>query len=121
MKTKNRIAPALKPFETDGCSGGMSAAWQFFRGRPTPWEGECIEHDRAYHPGGSRAERLAADRKLRGAVAERDHPKTAAVMYYAIRLGGHPWWPLPWRWGFGYRWPRGYAGRPLERAGVGED
>jgi hypothetical protein len=26
----------------------------------------------------------------------------------AVRVFGHPLLPLPWRWGYGWRWPRGY-------------
>lgn len=47
------------PFETDGCSGGMSASWaplasvlprlaEQYQKAP-PWESCCITHDRAYH------------------------------------------------------------------------
>lgn len=48
----------LAPFETDGCSGGLSQAWQAMsrtfpafaeahQSRP-PWEECCVTHDRAY-------------------------------------------------------------------------
>ncbi|MGF1660419.1 MAG: hypothetical protein ACFCUS_13410 [Rubrimonas sp.] len=78
---------ALAPFETDGCSGGMSAVWGFAAqrfpafaaaqgGRP-PWEACCVAHDRLYHrasddpdPQASFAARLAADEALRACVAE---------------------------------------------------
>ncbi|MDP6343566.1 MAG: hypothetical protein QF578_19175 [Alphaproteobacteria bacterium] len=97
-----------KPFTTDGCSGGMSWAWRTFLRRPPPWEGECVTHDRAYWQGGSPDERRESDRILAAAVARRGYPIIAAALYYAIRLGGHPWWPFPWRWGFGWDWPKGY-------------
>lgn len=72
----------LAPFETDGCSGGLSAAWETIaaafpdfaeahRDRP-PWEECCVTHDRAYHDAAgaemaaeSMAARLAADETLR--------------------------------------------------------
>lgn len=50
---------ALNAFTTDGCSGGLSAGWEYlaqklpaFRdihGVLPPWQDCCIEHDRAYH------------------------------------------------------------------------
>jgi hypothetical protein len=39
-------------------------------------------------------------------------------MHFGTRLGGHPWVPLAWRWGYGWDWPYGYddpAGRMLLR------
>lgn len=62
-----RAAPdaALAPFSTDGCSGGMSAAWALaarlapglaeLHGERPPWEDCCVLHDRAYHSGGGAA------------------------------------------------------------------
>ena len=72
----------LSPFETDGCSGGMSWSWRVVadlfpdfeeaQGATPPWEACCVTHDRAYHDadGTTDAEssftaRLAADEKLR--------------------------------------------------------
>ncbi len=77
----------LTPFETDGCSGGLSASWRFvadtfpkfgalYEAHP-PWEGCCVTHDRAYHNAGGalRAEdsfeaRLSADDTLRACVKQ---------------------------------------------------
>ena len=52
----------LTPFETDGCSGGLSNAWQVLASHfpdfaeahqsLPPWEGCCVTHDRAYHNAG---------------------------------------------------------------------
>jgi hypothetical protein len=52
----------LGPFATDGCSGGLSAAWGYaaglapklarIHGEQPPWEACCVDHDRAYHAGG---------------------------------------------------------------------
>lgn len=76
---------ALVPFTTDGCSGGMSAAWgAMARTFPwfarvfeheAPWHDCCVAHDRAYHQGGEDAAaeagfraRLEADEELRMCV-----------------------------------------------------
>lgn len=77
----------LAPFTTDGCSGGMSGAWQLvadtfpefessFETAP-PWEACCVTHDRAYHNAGGAPDaaasydaRLAADRALEVCVQQ---------------------------------------------------
>ncbi|WP_422053473.1 hypothetical protein [Shimia sp.] len=73
---------SMAPFTTDGCSGGMSAAWGamartfpwFARvfAHEAPWHGCCVTHDRAYHLGGENPKaqagfqaRLKADEELR--------------------------------------------------------
>lgn len=75
----------LVPFETDGCSGGLSQAWRTMsstfpkfaeahQSRP-PWEDCCVTHDRAYHNAGGALDagasfdaRLTADETLRSCV-----------------------------------------------------
>lgn len=85
----------------DGCSGGMSAAWRKAFGTAPPWEHCCDLHDQPYARGGTAAQRAEADRKLRECVAANGHPAWAWAMWAAVRLGGVPWLPTPWRWGFG--------------------
>lgn len=97
-----------KEFTTDGCSGLMSWFWRTVLRHPPPWEGDCVSHDKAYWSGGPPSKRLAADRNLAAAVAGRGYPVMAAVMYYAVRVGGHAYWPHGARWGYGYSWPKGY-------------
>ena len=29
-------------------------------------------------------------------------------MYIGVRIGGPPWYPVPFRWGYGWDWPHGY-------------
>ena len=103
---------ALDPFQTDGCSGGMSASWRGLvkrfpslakHGKQPPWEACCIQHDKQYWLGGDAAMRKAADLTLKQCVANRGYPEVARVMYAAVRVGGKPCSGLPWRWGYG--WP----------------
>jgi hypothetical protein len=125
--TRARHGAQLAPFETDGCSGGLSAVWRLVAesapafavrwGAKPPWEHCCVAHDRLYHAGGSGdpaqgyAERLAADEALRVCVAQELEgsdlePAAGAIaetMFVAVRLGGGPCSGLPWRWGYG--WP----------------
>ncbi len=97
------------PFTTDGCSGGLSFAWRLLFGTATPWEDCCIEHDRLYWCGGTAAERRAADRALLKCVRNNGHPGWSLALWAAVRIGGHPLLPLPWRWGFGWKYPRPYS------------
>ncbi|MGD8783226.1 MAG: hypothetical protein PVG75_02255 [Thioalkalispiraceae bacterium] len=73
----------LQPFTTDGCSGGLSKAWNSFAdilpgfkqkfGAKPPWEHCCIEHDRSYWKGeihDGYQKRLQADQTLRQCVIQ---------------------------------------------------
>ena len=82
-----------EPFVTDGCS-----AWP-----DADWVDCCVEHDIAYWCGGSAEQRQEGDQRFRECVA-RDHGDFwGGTMYWGVRAGGSAWWPLPWRWGYG--WP----------------
>lgn len=98
----------LKPFVTDGCSGGMSWFWKHVLHKKLPWERACVVHDKRYWIGGTREMRRKADCELMGHVAISGHPVWAVLMYIAVRIGGSPWLPFPWRWGFGWKYGRGY-------------
>jgi hypothetical protein len=110
-----------KPFVTDGCSGFMSFVWRLLFKTATPWEGLCVDHDKAYWRGGDKSLRLEADSKLMQGVATKGHPYWACLMFVGVRLGGVWWLPFPsvrlvngkWhfsfdgvRWGWGWRYPR---------------
>jgi len=95
-----------KSFTTDGCSGGMSWLWHKFEGDLPPWQGACVDHDRAYWMGGTKHARWRADRLLFHHVRQAGCPIWANLIYAAIRIGGVFWLPTPWRWGYGWPWPR---------------
>ena len=96
-----------REFTTDGCSGGMSWFWQTFIKPLTkadiPWRQCCVIHDRAYWMGGSWTERRAADRHLRQCVGRQGYPLMGWLMYFGVRIGGSPFWPVSWRWGYGWK------------------
>jgi hypothetical protein len=123
-----RINAVATPFETDGCSGGMSAVWQEANnafpalsnkiGAHPPWEQCCITHDKAYHNAADATDaaqsfdaRLAADQTLsecvsnfgkhEPALVKQQYQLLADTMYSAVRLGGAPCSGLSWRWGYG--------------------
>lgn len=105
----------IRPFTSDGCS-------DFPDGTPsnkTLWLACCVAHDRAYWAGGTARERAQADAVLRACVANVGEPQIAALMLAGVRVGGSPYWPTRFRWGYGWPWPRGYrALTPYEREQV---
>ena len=106
---------ALPPyrFTTDGCSLWPDDGWQRC----------CIEHDIDYWCGGSAVDRCASDRRLRACAEALGHGTAGRIMHFGTRLGGHPWVPFSWRWGYGWDWPYAYddaAGRvPLRGSDEG--
>ncbi len=68
----------------------------------------CDRHDSRYWPGGSRVQRSQADRAFRQCIEAANHPLLGGIYYYGVRIGGTPYLPTPWRWGFGWDYPRGY-------------
>ena len=98
-------AETLQPFTSDGCS-------RFPNG--TPWQNElwldcCTAHDLAYWKGGTYQERLDADRELEACVARVGEPEVALLMLAGVRVGGSPFFPTPFRWGYGWPYPRYYV------------
>jgi len=53
--------PRLRPFATDGCTLFPNGTSEY----KELWLGCCVKHDRKYWMGGTKAERLKADRELR--------------------------------------------------------
>lgn len=85
MALVSRPSTRLAEFETDGCSGGLSAAWHVVAGQSSnfehahlslpPWEDCCVTHDKAYHnadgvsdAASSFEARLTADLALKSCV-----------------------------------------------------
>ena len=96
-----------REFTTDGCSGGMSWAWQTFAKPFTktdiPWRDCCVEHDKEYWMGGTWWERRKADEQLRQCVSRQGYPTMGWLMYLGVRVGGSPFFPFSWRWGYGWK------------------
>jgi hypothetical protein len=98
------LAAELRPFTTDGCSDFPNGTLR----QKTLWLSCCIEHDRAYWKGGTRNERVLADKGLRDCVASVGEPVIAQLMLAGVRVGGTPYLPTQFRWGYGWPFPRGY-------------
>ena len=84
-------------FTTDGCT----------RSPDDGYAACCIVHDIAYWCGGSAEDRKEADGSLERCLDEKGSG-LGGVYYFGTRVGGMPWLPTPWRWGYGWEWPKGY-------------
>lgn len=106
---------ALQPFTSDGCSIFPNGTLEDQK----LWLSCCQKHDYDYWKGGSEAERLASDEALRECVAAVGEPRIAQLMLTGVRLGGSPYLPTKFRWGYGWPYLRGYkALTPEEQAQV---
>ena len=85
-----------KPFKSDGCSIYPD---QNFRSC-------CYKHDKEYWKGGDLKLRKKADKKLMKCIGNKGHKIQSKIMYGWIRVGGHPIFRFPFRWGFGHKYPK---------------
>ncbi len=97
-------AEQIKPFESDGCSAFPDGTPQ----QQNLWLSCCTEHDKAYWQGGSYQQRLDADLTLKNCVSAIGEPVIAELMLSGVRVGGSPYWPTAFRWGYGWSYPHGY-------------
>ena len=98
-------ADELQAFSSDGCSAfpdGTFAQNQL-------WLSCCTAHDLAYWQGGSYQQRKQADEALKTCVAEVGEPQIALLMLAGVRVGGTPYLPTTFRWGYGWPYPRFYG------------
>ncbi len=58
--------------------------------------------------GGTCQERKNADEALKTCVTEVGQPEIAQLMLAGVRVGGTPYLPTTFRWGYGWPYPRGY-------------
>lgn len=88
-------------FTTDGCSLWLNS---FFGNDFTDI---CVAHDMEYWKGGSKEDRKNSDRLFRESINEKVFIM-GDIMYFAVRVFGHPVVPAPWRWGYGFEYPYKY-------------
>ena len=97
-------AEKINPFKSDGCSMFPEGSAE----QKTLWLECCIAHDYAYWKGGTFQERLEADRNLKVCVENVADLEVGLIMFTGVRIGGTPLLPTPFRWGYGWRYPRFY-------------
>lgn len=106
-----RPRPALEPpIPFDTTAAGCSDPTGVFR-KAAYEQACCVPHDRAYWPGGTEADRLRADARLRDCVAAHGYPADGVVMFAIVRVAGGPEFDTPYRWGFGWPYPHPYDSR----------
>ncbi|WP_188924128.1 hypothetical protein [Shewanella algicola] len=98
-------ANTLAPFTSDGCSVFPDGTFE----QGELWLGCCQKHDFDYWKGGTFDERLASDKALRVCVAKVGQPQIALLMLAGVRVGGTPYLPTQFRWGYGWPYPRDYG------------
>ena len=94
----------LDPFTTDGCSAFPDGTTE----QQQLWHNCCVVHDLAYWQGGSRLDRKEADQALEDCVANVGEPMIANLMLAGVTVGGTPYLPTRFRWGYGWPYLRGY-------------
>ena len=88
----------LHPFTSDGCSYFPDGTLK----NNTKWLNCCVEHDKSYWKGGTKAERQKADDALKTCVKEVGYPHIAKLMYLGVRLGGSAKYDTSYKWGYGW-------------------
>ncbi len=101
-------AEEIKPFTSDGCSAFPDGTFE----QQKLWLDCCTAHDKAYWRGGTYQQRLDADLALRQCVAKVGEPLIAELMLAGVRVGGSPYWPTKFRWGYGWPYFHGYTDIP---------
>ena len=98
-------ADTLKPFTSDGCSAFPDGTFD----QKTLWLDCCQRHDFDYWQGGTYQQRLASYNQLKICVSKVGEPTIAALMLAGVRVGGTPYFPTSFRWGYGWSYPRLYG------------
>ncbi|QDE33225.1 hypothetical protein [Shewanella polaris] len=99
------MADTLSPFTSDGCSAFPDGTFE----QSELWLVCCQKHDYDYWKGGTFDERLASDKALLACVANVGQPQIALLMLAGVRVGGTPYLPTKFRWGYGWSYPRDYG------------
>ncbi len=104
FSTSTIAVDVIKPFTSDGCSAFPDGTLE----EQDLWLSCCTAHDFAYWQGGTYKQREKADEVLKQCVAHVGKPLLAKLMLAGVRVGGTPYFPTSFRWGYGWPYPRGY-------------
>lgn len=98
-------AETINDFNSDGCSRFPNGSLEDSQ----LWCDCCVAHDKAYWQGGTRLQKASADKVLRDCVLQKTaNILLAETMYYGVMIGGSPFLPTDYRWGFGWSYGRAY-------------
>ncbi|MFT6387940.1 MAG: hypothetical protein ACJAUP_001312 [Cellvibrionaceae bacterium] len=98
-------AETLAPFVSDGCSAFPNGIFK----QNKLWLSCCQQHDYDYWKGGTYKERVESDRALKACVSDVGELEIALLMQAGVRVGGTPFLPTTFRWGYGWSYPRLYG------------
>ena len=110
LSATQAMADDIKPFLSDGCSAFPNGTLE----QRELWLSCCEAHDYTYWKGGTYQERLDADRALQQCVQATGEPEIAQLMLAGVRVGGTPFLPTRFRWGYGWPFFRGYQALSTE-------
>ncbi len=99
------ISDKLSPFTSDGCSAFPDGTLN----QNELWLSCCRKHDFDYWKGGTYSERLESDKALKECVSKVGESEIALLMLAGVRVGGTPFIPTKFRWGYGWPYPRFYG------------
>lgn len=97
LLTTPALAEDIRPFSSDGCSSFPNGTLE----QKELWLSCCEVHDYAYWVGGTYQQRLDADDALQQCVVAVGEPEIAQLMLAGVRVGGTPFLPTQFRWGYG--------------------
>ncbi len=99
------LSEEISQFTSDGCSAFPDGTIS----ENELWLSCCTAHDFAYWKGGTYDERLKADNDLQVCVSKLGEETISMIMLAGVRIGGTPFIPTSFRWGYGWQFPRGYG------------
>lgn len=99
------ISDKLSPFTSDGCSAFPDGTLK----QSELWLACCRKRDFDYWKGGTYSERLESDKALKECVSKVGESEIALLMLAGVRVGGTPFLPTKFRWGYGWSYPRFYG------------
>lgn len=103
--TSQPIESQLNPFSSDGCSRWPDGTVL----KPNAWLECCYKHDRVYWLGGTYQQRLNSDKELKSCVKKNFANFMGILMYMGVRVGGRPNYDTSYKWGYGWKYERGYV------------
>ena len=107
LERRLKIGPFI-PANSDGCTA-LSWVYNKLTGKKLSFRACCVSHDEDYWFGGTRKMRRDSDKRLRKCVYTYNSGSILSKIFYsvlswsmwvAVRIGGSPKLPFPWRWEF---------------------
>jgi len=107
LQRKTKIGPFIAE-NSDGCTV-LSWVYNTLTRKKLPFRECCVSHDEDYWYGGTRKQRSESDKRLRKCVYTYNNGTFLSKLFYtvlswamwvAVRIGGSPKIPSPWRWEF---------------------